>query len=120
MRRYVKKLQLRLSGVLALLAMVTSAGAYAQEPEAAHNPAATSQARSAVPSPETVNRILGQISEITGMKLKHPVPMSTLTKEEWRRWVEERVKESAKPEEIEALASSSQTEKESSITDSQT
>jgi hypothetical protein len=34
------------------------------------------------------------------MKLKHPVPMSTLTKEEWGRWVNDRVKESAKPEEI--------------------
>jgi hypothetical protein len=54
----------------------------------------------AVPSAEQIDRILGQISHITGLKLKHPVPMSTLSKEEWRRWVDDRVRESAKPEEI--------------------
>jgi hypothetical protein len=95
----VNKLLLRLAGVLGCL-VVTAPWVYAQEPKAA-NPATASQTQSDVPSPETVNRILGQISEITGMKLKHSVPMSTLSKEEWRRWVEERVKESAKPEEIE-------------------
>jgi hypothetical protein len=57
-------------------------------------------APAAVPSAEQVSRILAQISDITGLKLKRPVPMSTLTKEEWRRWVEDRIRESAKPEEI--------------------
>jgi hypothetical protein len=53
-----------------------------------------------VPSAEEIARILAQISDVTGLKLKHPVPMSTLSKEEWRRWVDDRIQESAKPEEI--------------------
>jgi hypothetical protein len=95
----VKKLQFRFAGVLGLLTLATSAWTYAQQPEAA-SPETAATARPGIPSAETVTRILGQISEITGLKLKHPVPMSTFTKEEWRRWVDDRVRESAKPEEI--------------------
>ncbi len=100
----MKKLLFRFAGVLGSLVLLTSAWAYAQElevypPEGAPKPA-SSKERPAIPSEETVNRLLGQISEITGLKLKHPVPMSALTKEEWRRWVDDRIRESAKPEEI--------------------
>jgi len=90
----VKKLLFRFAGAAGILAVAASTWAYAEEPRAA------APSRAGIPSPETVNRLLGQISEITGLKLKHPVPMSTLTKDEWRRWVDERVKEEAKPEEI--------------------
>jgi hypothetical protein len=90
----VIKLLVRSARAFALLTLLSSAWAFAQEP------AATPKHPSAVPSAEQITRILGQISEITGMKLKHPVPMSTLTKEEWRCWVDDRVRESAKPEEI--------------------
>ncbi len=100
----MKKLLFRFAGAASLLAVVTSSWAYAQEvrvyPPEAESKQAVSKERPAVPSAETVNRLLGQISEITGLKLKHPVPMSVLTKEEWRRWVDDRVRESAKPEEI--------------------
>jgi len=90
----VIKLLARCAGAFALLTLLSPAWAFAQEPAAApKNPAA-------VPTAEQITRILGQISEITGLKLKHPVPMSTLTKAEWRRWVDDRVRESAKPEEI--------------------
>ena len=100
----MKKLLFRFAGLIGLVALATSASAYAQElevypPEGAPKQA-TPQERPAIPSEETVNRLLGQISDITGLKLKHPVPMSSLTKEEWRRWVDDRIRESAKPEEI--------------------
>lgn len=105
----MKKLLYRFARVVGTLALTSSAWVYAQAPEQAPQIAAqeaspkaeASKERPAVPSAETVNRLLGQISEITGLKLKHPVPMSVLTKEEWRDWVEARIRESAKPEEIE-------------------
>lgn len=95
----MKKLLLRLAGALSLLTVASFQSLYAQEPEGAVAEAAA-QERPGIPTAETVARLLGQISEITGMKLKHPVPMSALSKEEWRRWVDDRIQESAKPEEI--------------------
>ena len=53
-----------------------------------------------VPSPELVQKILAEISDITGLQLKRPVPMTSITKLEWRHWLEARVEESAKPDEI--------------------
>lgn len=94
------KLLLRPFGHLTFLFLaVTSAALFAQE-SVVQLPGLPPKDSAAVPSAEQISRILGQISEITGLKLKHPVPMSTLTKAEWRRWVDERVRESAKPEEI--------------------
>lgn len=93
------KLFLRSAAVLGFLTLLAPASTYAQE-SVVTLPSTVAKDPAAVPSAEQINRILGQISEITGLKLKHPVPMSTLTKEEWRRWVEDRLRESAKPEEI--------------------
>ena len=94
---------LRFAGVFTLLTFLSlalaSASSFAQE-SAEHLPSAQIIDPRAVPSAMQIVRILGQISEITGLKLKHPVPMSTLTKAEWRRWVEDRLRESAKPSEI--------------------
>ena len=57
-------------------------------------------AQSGVPSAEQVRKILTQISEITGMALKHPVPIAVMSKEEWGQWVADRMRESVKPEEL--------------------
>jgi hypothetical protein len=81
------------------LCLFTGGGALAQEAPAAGS-GSKPAASAAMPSAETVTRLLGQISEITGMQLKHSVPMSSLTKEQWRHWVEARVQEDAKPEQI--------------------
>jgi hypothetical protein len=89
----VKKLFFRTARVLSLLSLLSAASNFAQE-------VAPPKDLAAVPSAEQISRILGQISEITGLKLKCQVPMSTLSKEQWRRWVEDRLQESAKPAEI--------------------
>ena len=57
-------------------------------------------AQSGVPSAEQVRKILTQISEITGMALKRPVPIAVMSKEEWGQWVADRMRESVKPEEL--------------------
>lgn len=67
---------------------------------AAAQAAAAPAAQSAVPSAEQIQKILTQISEITGMELKRPVPITVMNKEEWRHWVDDRMKESVKPEEL--------------------
>ena len=96
--KHVTKLLFRCACAFTLLTLLSTglAPTYAQE-HAEPPPLAPSTGPGAVPSAEQINRILEQISQITGLKLKHPVPMSTLTKEEWRRWVEDRLRESAKP-----------------------
>ncbi len=88
--------------LLPVLAAMTPAALLAQEQQGSVVvlPVAPPVDPGAVPSAEQIDRILGQISTITGLKLKHPVPMTALSKAEWRQWVEERLKESAKPEEI--------------------
>ena len=68
-------------------------------PPVSAQPAAAPAAQ-AVPSAEQVRKILTQISEITGMALKRPVPITVMNKEEWGRWVDDRMRESVKPEEL--------------------
>ena len=61
---------------------------------------AAAPAAQAVPSAEQVRKILTQISEITGMALKRPVPITVMNKEDGGRWVNDRMRESVKPEEL--------------------
>jgi hypothetical protein len=68
-------------------------------PPVSAQPAATPAAQ-AIPSAEQVRKILTQISEITGMALKRPVPIAVMSKEEWGQWVADRMRESVKPEEL--------------------
>ena len=57
-------------------------------------------AQNGAPTAEQVRKLLTQISEITGIELKHPVPIAVLDKDAWRKWVDERMKESVKPDEL--------------------
>jgi len=49
-----------------------------------------------------VPAILAQLTEITGMKLHHPVPCAFITKDDVNKFLKDRVKEVAKPDEIRA------------------
>ncbi|MGO9242593.1 MAG: hypothetical protein ACLQBJ_17455 [Bryobacteraceae bacterium] len=95
MKNRLKVLLLSAVAALCLLAVGLVAPACA-----AAQAAAAPAAQSAVPTDEQIHKLLTEISEITGMALKHPVPIAVLNKEEWRHWVDERMKESAKPEEL--------------------
>jgi IrrE N-terminal-like domain len=46
--------------------------------------------------------ILAELTEITGMKLHHPVPCAFITKDDVNKFLKDRVKEVAKPDEIRA------------------
>ncbi len=57
--------------------------------------------------PETLDRrrldaLLKQVGEITGLQVKRPVAARTLTRDEWKRWVDDEVRRTVKPEEIRA------------------
>lgn len=54
----------------------------------------------APPTAEQLQKQIALITEITGLEARRPVPASTLTREEWKAWVEAQVREQAKPEEI--------------------
>ncbi len=95
MKNRLKVLLFRTVAALCLLAVGLVAPACA-----AAQAAAAPAAQSAVPTDEQIHKLLTQISEITGMALKHPVPIAVLNKEEWRHWVDDRMKESVKPEEL--------------------
>jgi hypothetical protein len=86
-------------GVAALCLAALGAAAYACA-AAPHLYAQPVAAQAGVPSAEQVRKILTQISEITGMALKRPVPIAVMNKEEWRKWVDDRLRESVKPEEL--------------------
>jgi hypothetical protein len=49
-----------------------------------------------------VPAIISQLAEITGMKLHHPVPCAFITKADVNKFLQERVKEVANPDEIRA------------------
>ena len=74
-------------------------GPAAAAPPVSAQPAAAPAAQ-AIPSAEQVRKILTQVSEITGMALKRPVPIAVMSKEEWGQWVADRMRESVKPAEL--------------------
>ena len=49
-----------------------------------------------------VPAILAELTEITGMKLHHPVPCAFITKDDVNKFLKDRVKEVVKPGEIRA------------------
>jgi len=49
-----------------------------------------------------VPAILSELAEITGMKLHHPVPCAFITKADVNKFLKDRIKEAAKPDEIRA------------------
>jgi hypothetical protein len=54
------------------------------------------------PTAEEIRKTLAQISEITGFAVKRPVPSATITREEWKKWVDGQIRENVKPSEIHA------------------
>ena len=48
------------------------------------------------------NRIVLDLTRISGMKLRHPVPCDYITKEKINAFLKERMKDAASPEEIRA------------------
>ncbi len=63
-------------------------------------PAAEATGQSAVCN--QVPAILSELAEITGMKLHHPVPCAFITKADVNKFLKDRVKEVASPDEIRA------------------
>lgn len=54
------------------------------------------------PAPADLDRLTRQITEITGFAAKRPIPWETITREGWKQWVENEIREQVKPEEIRA------------------
>ncbi len=54
------------------------------------------------PSGEDIERLTAQINQITGFAAKRPIPFETITREGWKQWVENEIREQVKPEEIRA------------------
>jgi hypothetical protein len=54
----------------------------------------------APPAAAKLREQVALISEITGLEAKRPVPAATLSRDEWKAWVEGQLREQAKPEEI--------------------
>ena len=69
----------------ALLILLVSVPAFAQKPLC-----------------DEVPQIMQQLSEITGMKVRHAVPCAFITRAEVNKYLKDRVKEAAKPDEIRA------------------
>ena len=59
---------------------------------------ATAQA----PSSAEIQQMVAQVADVTGFKAKRPVPSETISKENWKLWLEEELKRKVKPEEIRA------------------
>lgn len=49
-----------------------------------------------------IDSILAELSEITGMEVKHSVPSATITRPELKKFLDDRIRETVKPEEIRA------------------
>lgn len=54
------------------------------------------------PTAADIKRVIGSIAEITGLEVKKPVPFETITRDGWKQWVEEQVREHVKPDELRA------------------
>jgi len=57
-------------------------------------------APAATPSPAEVDRVLHQLSEVTGLAVKRPVRLETMTRSQWNQWLQQELKRRVKPEEI--------------------
>src|ERR1043165_717020 len=59
-------------------------------------------AESGLPTREEVQQTLDELSSITGFRIKHPVVFESITRDQINRYLQERIKEVAKPEELRA------------------
>lgn len=53
-------------------------------------------------SPEDLDRLTRQITEITGFAARQPIPSETISREGWKAWVANEIDEQVKPDEIRA------------------
>lgn len=54
------------------------------------------------PAAAKIGELAGEVARITGLKVRKPVRVETLTRAEWKRYVEEEIERQVKPEEIRA------------------
>lgn len=54
------------------------------------------------PSSSEIQEMVRQVAEVTGFKPKRPVPSATVSKADWKLWLEQELKRRVKPEEIRA------------------
>lgn len=54
------------------------------------------------PAASKIGELAGEVARITGLKVRKPVRVETLTRAEWKRYVEEEIERQVKPEEIRA------------------
>ncbi len=59
-------------------------------------------AASGLPTGEEVQQTLGELSIITGFPIKHPVVFESITREQINKYLQDRIKEVTKPEELRA------------------
>ena len=59
-------------------------------------------AATGLPTHDEVQQTLGELSAITGFPIRHPVAFESITREQINRYLQERIKEVTKPEEIRA------------------
>lgn len=59
-------------------------------------------AATGLPTRDEVQQTLGELSAITGFPIRHPVAFESITREQINRYLQERIKEVTKPEEIRA------------------
>lgn len=78
----MKQMILRLLSALLVLAYVSTAGARVET--------------------QRLDALLKEVSEITGLKVKRKVPGRMIGRSEWKRWVDDEVRRTVKPEEIRA------------------
>lgn len=53
-----------------------------------------------LPAQEKLRALTAEVSRITGFEMRRPVPVQTLTRAEWKRFVEREIAKEAKPEEL--------------------
>lgn len=54
------------------------------------------------PSASEIQEMVQQVADVTGFKPKRPVPSATISKADWKLWLEQELKRKVKPEEIRA------------------
>lgn len=60
------------------------------------------RAAAQVPSAEQIRQVTAEIARITGLEVKRDVPSETITRDAWKKWVDDEIRRTVKPEEIRA------------------
>lgn len=61
-----------------------------------------SAAYAQAPAAEKIRDLTREVARITGFEQKRPVPVETLTREQWKQYVEQEIERQVKPEEVRA------------------